>query len=347
MSLVLTAFDKSMGVMVSDGRCMGLNENGVKVPTAEDCSKISRLDGSIIGITGGLREGYTSTSLRGLVTAPLRRDIHAASGTFGELCEVIPRILAVYRAKHPELSFGVSLLGNDNGVIRGATWTSVGDVDRCEMGKEGENIHVLGLTTEANAEALKLVRAHLAGLPWDVPLMSTDTRASLELIIRSVAANRAEINGNVFCETIAAVPMLADGTSLASASRVSIAPATQGSALTISGGGWCVTSLGWTVTSSGVGDVFEITASLALTTTAGVNLGNTQVGVALDSATWAWGPVTIVAPTVYSPLSINAWVTGLSAGTHTLVLWMAAAGTGTQQLASTASGTYAVCTRLH
>lgn len=65
MSLIITAWDKSWGVAVCEGRAIAI-QNGVKVPAVEDHSKLSLLpDGSVLGITGGFRKGHTRTSMCG------------------------------------------------------------------------------------------------------------------------------------------------------------------------------------------------------------------------------------------------------------------------------------------
>lgn len=156
MSLVMTVWDKSVGVAVCEGRAVA-KVNGVKVPASEDCSKLTRLrDGSILGLTGGLRDGYESTAMPdAIVTEPLRRAIHAAPGGFRELCGVIPKLIAEYGGKYPELGFGVSLLGNDSGTIRGASWST-----SCpeSLPDSDVNVNVLGLSEDANREALQAAR---------------------------------------------------------------------------------------------------------------------------------------------------------------------------------------------
>src|SRR5581483_11819873 len=204
MSLVIAAWDESIGIAVCEGRAI-VKVNGTKVPMREDCSKLSRLpDGSILGLTGGLREGFSSTTMcDALVTEPLRREIHAqAKGrTFREMCSVIPVLLTEYGVKYPELGFGVSLLGDDNGKIRGAAFSSNGQSSG--PSKTGVDANILGLNQAASDEATAAVRRYFAGTTRAY-LDGVKACAAFERIIKDLASRHVELNDHVQFEFIGA-----------------------------------------------------------------------------------------------------------------------------------------------
>jgi hypothetical protein len=132
MSLVISAWDKHAGVAVCEGR-VGKWVDGKYVPTEEDHSKLTRLpNGGILGVAGHSREGFsTYASLTDVLAEQLRPAIVQAAEMHGfrELSELIPALLADCNRAHPELFFCVSLLGTDNGTVRGGAWDSDGKAD--------------------------------------------------------------------------------------------------------------------------------------------------------------------------------------------------------------------------
>ena len=334
MSLVITMWDKSIGIAVSDGRAVTVT-NGTKIPAREDHSKISRLpDGSVLGLTGGLRDGAV-TSLSGVITEPLRREIHAASAghTFRELCERIPRLLAEYRVKYPELTFGVSLLGNDNGTIRGAAYTSdtAAPWDESDIGS-----NVLGLSADANTEAAKLVREYTASrLPRNYVHL-TDAYSALKRIVTDVSRRHIELNDRIFCEVIAApgertaldMPLLADGSQLTTAGVLTAQPVTLSTGLVCTTAWQALPGLTFSQTAQSAGDVFNVMATLGIRNASGTITYNPQVALYVDGASVLTLTFTVAANmTLYIPFQAFG-ITGLSAGTHTFQFY-ALADTGT------------------
>jgi hypothetical protein len=122
MSLVITVWDKSVGIAVSEGR-IAAKIDGEYVPIEENYSKLTRLaNGGVLGITGNFREGFPIvTPLRDAVEQHLRPSIvKAASSTdFRGLCQFIPALLRKIFASYPGLIFCVSLIGIEDGTVRG------------------------------------------------------------------------------------------------------------------------------------------------------------------------------------------------------------------------------------
>lgn len=198
MSLVITIWDKSVGIAVCEGRAIA-KVNGEKIPVREDCSKLSRLaDGSILGLTGALRPGYETTSFpNGAVTDGLRREIYELSETHGfrELCAVMPDLLADYGLKYPELSFGISLLGNDDGTIRGASFSST--CPACIPDGSDVSANVLGLSEAANQEAAIAVRKYIASKPRNF-VRVVEAANALREIISDLATRYASTSADTF-----------------------------------------------------------------------------------------------------------------------------------------------------
>lgn len=351
MSLVMTAWDKSWGVAVCEGRAVAI-ENGAKVPVAEDHPKLSRLpDGSVLGITGGFRKGHARTSLCGAVTEPLRRDIHAKAETrgFSELCVTIPELLSEYGAKHPELGFGVSLLGTHAGVVQGAAWSSGGGA---YMPTDTDHVHgsVLGLTDAINQEATDAMRLHFNST--DRRYLDAATPLALEQIIRDLAGRHVELNDRIHVETVLAPATTTDGFCLntlepkeaganVTANHVLTSSVNQSMAAAISTSGFGpISGLGWTVNAQSSSDVYNIQAVLILLAT---SYSSAEIQLRVDGAAVKQDMTFSLAGSglpMYVPFIAS--ITGLSAGSHTLQFYGYANGSVNIEALS-----YAMCQRVY
>lgn len=346
MSLVIMARDKSVGIAVCDGRAVAY-VNGSKVPVCEDASKLSSLpDGTILALTGGLRDGYETTTMRGHATEPLRWDIHAAAEgrTFAEVCAIIPDILAKYRAEYPELGFGVSMLGNDGGTVRLISWTSGKDEIECLDDADADiTSNVIGLSKEANEEAARAVRNYFVSANRDY-LHVNDTCRAFRKIIEELASRHIELNDKISFDCIVAsenerevfdltkLLACADGSSATTAARVSTSKAS------ITGGGVSVPyntltslpGLAWTVSPNESNkDVYNISGFLQASGTMAGEL-QSQVFIYVDgneATNYGDGGVYAVVPgSTVSPFmasgSFLGVVSGLSVGTHTIQVYI-------------------------
>ena len=362
MSLVITAWDRSVGVAVCEGRAVTLGANGEKIPAREDASKLSRLpDGSILGLTGGPLEGCTAVAVavltQSLITEPLRRDIHSAAETrgFKEICAFIPELIEKYRAEYPAFGFGVSLLGNDDGIIRGASWSTTATIDNDAESDVSAN--VIGLSKETNDEASRAVRQYFASTFRNY-LHVSDVCASLEGIIKGLAGRHVELNDRIQFEFIVApgtersvidasrmmAGIYTDGSSISTASRVLTATASPTST-GLSNSFAAVAGLAFTTTVASTSDVFNISACLIF---AGMAVGVEPQVKVVDSVTGvSYGLQTFYA---YAASAMNTFpffvsITGLSAGAHTLQFYAdTSAAVGSGNTISTSS--YAVCQRI-
>src|SRR6185312_249024 len=97
MSLVITAWNSSVGIAVSEGRALGY-VNGERVPVSEDYGKLLRLPNGVLGFAGRLREGFpVSNALADVIADHLLPDVRAAREMgFSGLCEFIPALLKEY-----------------------------------------------------------------------------------------------------------------------------------------------------------------------------------------------------------------------------------------------------------
>jgi len=315
MSLVITAWDTSLGIAVCEGRAI-TKVHGNKIPVREDQTKLSRLaDGSILGLTGGLRDGYDSTTMReSLVTDPLRRDIHAEAEThtFREMRFVIPRLLAEYAVKYPELGFGVSLLGNDGGKVRGAAWSSNGAVyDPADT--PGVRASILGCNEAVNREATEAVRkvtANQSILPFGMHI-------ALENIIKNLARRHVELNDHISVEFVSACagadgfclntlePREAGSDQTANHTAASIYHFPSSTVSVPVNGSVTVASV--TISSAGPNDVFLLFWSL-------LSSNSTNVQVQVDGV-GGWQYCSNQKPTGQAAFG---YVTGLAAGPHTV-----------------------------
>lgn len=362
MSLVIMARDKSVGIAVCEGRAVAYI-NGSKVPVCEDASKISSLaDGSILALTGGLRDGYETTRMRGTATDPLRRDIHAAaeSKTFSETCAVIPSILAKYRTEYPELGFGVCLLGNDGGKIRLVSWSSGKDGIEClEDADSDVTSNVIGLSKEANAEAARAVRNYFASTPRDY-LHVNDTHAAFRKIIEDLASRYVELNDRLSFDAVVApneprevfdlarLLACADGSAMTTASRVSTAKASVIPAgVSVPGNNTltALSGLSWTITAASSADVFNVSGFLrASGSVAGEMISEIYIYVDANHTTnYGDGAVCAVIPgSTVSPYAASgsffAVITGLAAGNHTVQVYATAQAAGGNSVAFTGFG---------
>lgn len=348
MSLVIAARDRAIGIAISEGRAVAY-VNGSKVPVCEDASKLSRLaDGSILALTGGLRDGYETTTMRGesVSTEPLRRDIHAAAETrtFPEICAIIPDLLAKYRATYPELGFAVSLVGNDGGKVRMVSWSSGRDEIECREDSDADmTSNVIGLSNEANKEASRAVREYFMSAKRDY-LHINETFAAFRKIIEDLASRHVELNDHIRYEAVVAseeerevfdiTRMLActDGSNVTTAARVSTSKAT------ITGGSVSVPyntltalpGLAWTVSPNESNkDTYNISGFLQAS---GNMAGELQSSIYIyvdgnqatnygDGGVYAVIPGSTVSPFMASGSFLGV-VSGLSAGTHTIQVYM-------------------------
>lgn len=199
MSLVITVWDSSAGVAVCEGRALGY-VNGAYVPVDEDYSKLVRLpNGNILGFAGRVRDGYplADSPLSGVIAGHLLPAIsQAARGVdFRGLCAVIPTLLKEYAVKWPGLLLFVSLLGTDDGIVRGGAWDSDGSA--VVPTTAAVTWQILG-PAELSGKAHTLVRASLGiigGLKN--PALAGE---SLQNIIQVLAASSDKINGNTRLE---------------------------------------------------------------------------------------------------------------------------------------------------
>jgi len=348
MSLVITVWDKSLGIAVCEGRAIA-KVNGTKIPVCEDHSKLSRLpDGSILGLTGGLRPGYEATAMDGVVTEPLRCAIHAKAETHGfrELCGVIPELLTEYGTKYPELAFGVSLLGNDNGAIRGASWSST--CPACIPEGSDVSANVLGLSAEANHEALDAVNQYIAAMPRNYVHVA-DTVKVLQGVIKDVAARHVELNDHLQVECVTTSEkrealdwsgLLTDGSTLTTAGVITQTAQTSMAAALNTGSFAAIPGLSFTVTTASTNDVYNISAMLILLAT---SAAQAEIELLVDGSGAAKQNVTFsLAGTgvpIYAPFLAS--VTGLSAGTHTLQFYGYTNGSVNLEALS-----YAMCQRV-
>lgn len=336
MSLIITAWDKSWGVAVCEGRAIAI-QNGVKVPAVEDHSKLSLLpDGSVLGITGGFREGHSRTSMCGVVTEPLRREIHAKAETqgFKDLCITIPELLAVYRAKYPELGFSASLLGTDDGVVRGAAWSSNGAM---YMPTDTAKVHasVLGLTDEINQEVTDALRLHFNGT--DRRYLAAQAPIALGEIIKDLAGRHVELNDRIHFETVLAPAITTDGFCLntlepkesganVTSGHVLSYLATQTATATASATAVSIPGLAFSFNAASASDEYNFFGSMLGAQTAGT------VGAVCQIALWVDGVskrTSVVAyPTLNGETSTSfvMSLTGLTAGAHTVQMYFYSTG---------------------
>lgn len=199
MSLVITAWNPSVGIAVCDGRALGY-QDGERVIASEDYYKLARLpNGGILGFAGRLREGYPIVnSLMDVIENHLLPDVSLAAREmeFSRLCRFIPERLKAYAARWPELLLFVSLLGSDgdNG-IRGGAWDSNGGAQ--VLTEPGTHWLILGPETLAEY-------AHIA-VPSALRVIGglrNPSRAGdvLQGIIRRLAASNDDINDHTRAE---------------------------------------------------------------------------------------------------------------------------------------------------
>ena len=248
MSLVITMWNESLGVAVSEGR-VGAWVEGVYVPTDENRSKLSRLpNGCVLGVAGHSRKGFSRYASLLDVCADLQTDIRIAARIMGfrGLSEYIPRLLAECGSTHPELFFCITLLGAE-GKIRGAAFDSDGKQDVPTF--PGVTWHILSPSAEISQE----VDANIRALFKHTGMRSARAAIeNLQSIIRAFAARYPDINGNTFAETVS-LPLsmnadnitvgtldadmveFSDGTALSSANRVQVFMAAASTAQTFDG----------------------------------------------------------------------------------------------------------------
>jgi hypothetical protein len=318
---------------VCEGR-VGKWVDGKYVPTEEDHSKLTRLpNGGILGVAGHSREGFSAyASLTDVLAEQLRPAIVQAADMHGfrELSELIPALLADCNRAHPELFFCVSLLGTDNGTVRGGAWDSDGKAD---VPTETDGAwQILSPSAEFSAEVDAALRVCLEHIGLRNPAITSEV---LQNIIRVMAPGHPDINDHTFSEIISASPrecmnasnittgtmsaakvLFTDGTALTTANRVQTFTASvSASALLSTSGFGVVPGLSISVTAAGASDVFNVSASLILTATA---YAIAEIRAVADSAIKSDVSYTIPGATGYIVVPVLCSITGLSAGTHTI-----------------------------
>ncbi len=334
MSLVISTWDQHAGVAVCEGR-VGKWVDGKYVSTDEDHSKLTRLpNGGILGIAGHSREGFSVyASLLDVVAEHLRPAIVQAAETHGfcELSRLIPALLAGCSRAHPELFFCVSLLGTDNGTVRGGAWDS-DDKASVPMETDGAWL-ILGPSAEMDAA----VSTAVGGCLGVIGLRDVDTTSkALESIIRGFAAHCPDINDHTFSEIICASPrecmnasnitagtmsasrvVFPDGSALTTAGVQMYNASVSTSALLSESGFATIPGLSVSVTAASTSDVFNVSASLILTATA---YAQAEIRVLADSSIKSDVTYTVPSATGYIVIPLLCGITGLSAGTHTISL---------------------------
>ena len=367
MSLVITTWNESMGIAVSEGR-VGKWVDGKYVPTDENRSKLARLpNGCVLGIAGHSRKGFPAYASLLDVFEGLRSAIVlvARSTGFRELSVIIPALLDECSRKHPELFYCVTLIGNDNGTVRGAAFDSDGKKNLPTA--RGVTWQILSPSAELSREvdvamrtALKPIGLRDAGVAGKV----------LENIIRTFATRYPDINGNTFIETISAScpgiglsmnadnittgtldatqVVFSDGSSLNTASRVLTSTSTISSAVIASSTTtWVSTGLGFTTTVESATDALNFFASLVLTVPGGT-LQPVAVGIFED--------VTLIFETQLNGMSTSTQVAqaffaslvdvGIGAHQFEIFLKLTTGGSTSVTLQPSANGTYCICQRV-
>lgn len=381
MSLVITAWDKSVGIAVCDGRACG-HVDGKRAVVSEDYSKLARLpNGGVLGFAGRLRAGYpVSNLLADVLTDHLIPAVTLASRDTGfrGLCDFIPNQLKQYAARWPDVLLFVSLLGTDEGVVRGGSWDSDGEA--VVPMTSAVTWQILG-PAELSAQADMAVRASLSligGLRN--PIVAGE---SLQNIIRALATISDEINDHTLVEFIrpevtaltadlittgtldasavdvvnidasnistgtlsASKVLFPDGSALTTASRV-LTSQINGTAVSApSGSTTAIPGLGWSVTAAGSSDTFNLNGV--------VNMGPSGANITFKflvcvdgntSTDYGSGAVYYMPGTSSEEPAFPFFgsVTGLSAGAHTIQVYIAPLGG-----AGDAGGSWALCQRIY
>ncbi|MGA2675222.1 MAG: hypothetical protein ABSE99_18580 [Terracidiphilus sp.] len=332
MSLVISAWDQNAGVAVCEGR-VGKWVDGKYVPTEENHSKLTRLpNGGILGIAGHSREGFSVyASLTDVLTEQLRPAIVQAAEMHGfrELSELIPALLADCNRAHPELFFCVSLLGTDNGAVRGGAWDSDGKADVPTA--TDVTWQILSPSAKFSAEVDAALRVCLEHIGLRNPAITSEV---LQNIIRVMAPGHPDINDHTWAEIVCASPrecmnannittgtlaasrvQFPDGSALTTAGVQTFSASASTSALLSQSGFATIPGLSISVTAASTSDVFNVSASLILTATA---YATAEIRVMADSTSKFDVTYTVPSATGYIVIPVLCSITGLSAGTHTI-----------------------------
>jgi hypothetical protein len=158
--------------------------------------KVHRISGDLVlGLTGDHD-----------VITELREAIKSNVGTFRRLTNtVIPAHMAAFVARYPHAKFSVALLGNDNGVVRGAAWgcsDPATTFEGCAGPDSPVNCLVLGPMHKADVDALRAVNAALIKGKSELP-PDGDANTALAFIYADLARKYpAELNATVWTEYV-------------------------------------------------------------------------------------------------------------------------------------------------
>ncbi len=332
MSLVISCWNQHAGVAVCEGR-VGAQVGEKYVPTEEDHSKLTRLpNGGILGIAGHSREGFSAyASLTDVVAEQLRPAIVQTAETHGfrELSRLIPALLADCNRDRPELFFCVSLLGTDDGIVRGGAWDSDG---QASVPTETDiTWQILSPSVEFSAEVDAVMRVCLEHIGLQNPAITSEV---LQNIIRTMAPCHPDINDRTRAEIICASPrecmnannittgtlaasrvQFPDGSALTTAGVQTFSASVSTSALLSESGFATILGLSISVTAASTSDVFNVSASLIVTATA---YATAEIRAVADSSIKSDVSYTIPSATGYIVVPVLCSITGLSAGTHTI-----------------------------
>jgi hypothetical protein len=352
MSLVISAWNKSVGIALCEGR-VGAWIDGKYVPTEEDHSKLTRLpNDGILGIAGHSRKGFPAyASLLDVCAGHLRPAIVQAAQSMGfrELSQIIPALLAECNKICPELFFCVSLLGTDNGTVRGGAWDSDGKVS-VPTATDDITWLILSPSAEFSGEVDAAMRECLKYIRLQDPAITGEV---VQNIIRTLAVCHPDINDHMWMEVISACPVVSmnannittgtmsaskvlfgDGTALTTASRViNTRKWGSGSAVTLSGTMQALAGYSFSVTAQSANDVFNLQFVVQATLAAGASTGSMLLFAIVDGNTSSPADsqtFNFAVPATAASTNVTAsgflTVTGLSAATHTISIYASANG---------------------
>jgi hypothetical protein len=300
-------------------------------------------NGGILGVAGHSREGFsTYASLTDVLAEQLRPAIVQAAEMCGfrELSELIPELLADCNRAHPELFFCVSLLGTDNGTVRGGAWDSDGKAD---VPTETDGAwQILSPSAEFSGEVDAALRVCLEHIGLRNPAITSEV---LQNIIRVMAPGHPDINDHTLAEIICASPrecmnasnittgtmsatkvLFGDGSALTTASRVLTAEATQTATATAAASAVAIPGLTFSLVAATTSDTYNLFGSMLGAQTAGTVGAVCQIALYVDGVSKQTVVVAYPSLNGETSTSFTMSITGLSAGAHTLQMYFYSTG---------------------